>query len=148
MEFIIVPARDGHIPAVLAIELEGADSPWSEHSFRQELESADAYFSAAELGEECVGFCILKLLGTEAEIYDIAVRADMRRRGVGSALLSDAVDHAWASGADAVFLEVRSGNVPARAMYSSFGFEPVGLRKGYYSASGEDAILMKLERSA
>ena len=41
-------------------------------------------------------------------------------------------------------LEVRESNTPAREMYNDFGFEQIGVRKGYYGRSGEDAIVMRL----
>ena len=44
-----------------------------------------------------------------------------------------------------VFLEVRASNHEAQALYALYGFEPVGLRKGYYSDTHEDAIVMLLE---
>jgi len=49
------------------------------------------------------------------------------------------------SGGTKSFLEVRSGNLAARALYRKFGYEEVGIRKKYYSDNGEDAILMNLD---
>ena len=45
-------------------------------------------------------------------------------------------------GASAVSLEVRMSNWGAQRMYGRFGFRPVGVRKGYYQETGEDALVM------
>jgi ribosomal-protein-alanine N-acetyltransferase len=48
----------------------------------------------------------------------------------------------YASGGT-VFLEVRTDNEPAIALYESLGFVNVGLRRRYYRSSGADAYTMR-----
>jgi ribosomal-protein-alanine N-acetyltransferase len=85
----------------------------------------------------------LRRAANEAEVYNLAVREDERRRGIGSMLLTRALTAVEASGMKDIFLEVREGNRPALALYSSLGFEPCGRRPGYY-AGGEDALILRL----
>ncbi len=76
----------------------------------------------------------------------LMVAASHRRRGVGQALLEQAV--VWAEKVDVRKLELHvfPWNEPAIALYESFGFEREGLRKAHYLRDGVavDAILMAL----
>ncbi|MDR1686511.1 MAG: GNAT family N-acetyltransferase [Desulfovibrio sp.] len=80
----------------------------------------------------------------EAEVYNLAVRGNVRRRGFGAALLAGALRELETSGIGRVLLEVREGNRPALALYASQGFEPCGRRRGYYADTGEDALVLHL----
>jgi len=75
----------------------------------------------------------------EGEILNLAVAPELRRSGIARALLGEIFQ--YFSGA--IFLEVRESNGAARAFYKSLGFQEVGLRKEYYRAPPETAIVMK-----
>ena len=81
----------------------------------------------------------------EWEIENIAVADSARRRGLGTRLLGEILDLARASGAAAVFLEVRESNRAARALYEKWAFLESGSRCGYYADPQEDAILYRLD---
>ena len=89
-----------------------------------------------------VGYIIGTKIPPEGEIYRIAVREDKRQRGIGYRLLSYALKTERGSGVETVFLEVRSKNLPARALYRSYGFREIGIRKNYYQNPSDDAVLM------
>ena len=91
-----------------------------------------------------VGFAILRSAAEEAEVLSIGVVPQSRGRGVGAALLRDALERLPHHRARALFLEVDGGNVAALALYRRFGFVEVGRRKSYY-APGADAIVMRRE---
>lgn len=80
-------------------------------------------------------------LGAEQELHYIVVDQFYRRRGVARALLEAWAAHAKAEAVQVLFLEVRRSNVAAQNLYRSQGFEPVGVRPGYYG--GEDALLWR-----
>lgn len=93
------------------------------------------------------GFAILRVAGAEAELLSLDVLPAARRRGVGSALLQDALGEAAARGAREVFLEVDVANTAARALYEGAGFVTRGRRPNYYrNADGtrSDALVMAL----
>ncbi len=138
---------EADIPAVVAIDRRSFPVPWSERSYRFELlENPAALLLVAEAtgdpGRLVVGYVGLWLLGEEAHISTLAVDPGYRRRGIGRQLLQAALDRATAAGAQAVTLEVRVSNAPAIALYRSFGFRQVGVRRGYYRDNREDALLM------
>ncbi|QSB05798.1 ribosomal protein S18-alanine N-acetyltransferase [Natronoglycomyces albus] len=81
----------------------------------------------------------------EAWINNIAVAPAARGRGIARALLEDLLSHARDQGIQSVLLEVAVDNMPAQILYDSFGFDTVGIRKGYYQPSNTDAAVMRME---
>lgn len=92
--------------------------------------------------EKVVGFVSARALFGEAEIFDLCVLRDKRRRGIGRALLRRLLDLLREEGVQEVFLEVRASNEGAQALYRSLGFSSSGSRRRYY-ADGEDAALFR-----
>ena len=78
----------------------------------------------------------------EAEILNLAVARDWRRRGIGRRLIETALQGAVAAGVRRVFLEVRESNAVARVFYRRLGFTETGRRRGYYHHPAEDALLL------
>jgi ribosomal-protein-alanine N-acetyltransferase len=74
------------------------------------------------------------------------VAAERQRRGHGRALLAHLLDVARGHGARVLFLEVRPSNAAAQRLYAGFGFEQIGVRRGYYPAHGgrEDALVFSI----
>lgn len=93
-----------------------------------------------------VGAAGFWLMVDEVHITTIAVRGSHRGRGLGELLLIHAVDLATELKAQLVTLEVRVSNEVAQKLYEKYGFNKVGVRKGYYSDNGEDALIMTTER--
>ena len=89
-----------------------------------------------------VGYIIGTKIPPEGEIYRIAVREDKRQRGIGYRLLSYALKTESGNGVETVFLEVRSRNDAARALYKAYGFQEIGIRKNYYQNPQDDAVVM------
>ena len=95
-------------------------------------------------GRRLKGYIAARMSADELHINNIGVRPDIQRRGVGRALLGAALDIASARGARLAVLEVRAGNLAARAMYERVGFKMVGERKNYYRQPVEDAKVMTM----
>jgi ribosomal-protein-alanine N-acetyltransferase len=81
------------------------------------------------------------VLADEMHLLNLAVHPAHRRRGIARFLLTTALVRARSQGAAVVWLEVRPSNRAALALYHSFGFEEVGIRPGYYTDNGEDALI-------
>jgi [ribosomal protein S18]-alanine N-acetyltransferase len=141
--------RPADLDEVVAIERQSFTLPWSRGAFLYEIEqNRVARCYVMRDGAEIVGYVCLWEIGEEVHITNVAVRPDLRRQGIGRALLSAIVDDARQRGAKTVALEVRPSNREARTLYDSYGFRVVGRRKGYYYDTGEDALVMELVLSA
>jgi ribosomal-protein-alanine N-acetyltransferase len=132
------------VPAVM--EIERATFPadaWSEAMMRGELDDQPRtrHYIVALIDDEIVGYAGLAAAADQADVQTIAVLAGHRRAGVGTSLMNELIDEAVRRGVSEVFLEVRSDNPPAQAMYERFGFERLGVRRAYYD-DGADAITM------
>ena len=138
-------SRDAARCAELEMLLFGGDDPWPQEAFVRELAAPHNRYVAARAHGVLVGYAGLARLGRSApfeyEIHTIGVDPASQGRGIGRAMMSRLLD--WAGPDGTVFLEVRTDNEPAKALYRSFGFVTVGLRKGYYHGSGADAYTMR-----
>jgi len=133
---------------VMAIERTAFPFPWSAVFFRQELQVACARSILAEADGKIVGYVLFWLLPGSIDIHNIAVHADFRRKGIARVLLGKVVQEAERQSITRVMLEVRKSNLPAQQLYDAMGFSTTGIRKGYYSDNGEDALAMTLELNA
>jgi len=138
----IIGAKEAHIPDILRIERGSFAAPWTEGTLTDMLFRPDVCFAVAADGGEALGFVILQAGGGESELYQIAVRADARRRGIAGSLLGPAVEFARGRQSERVFLEVRESNIHAQRLYEKYGFVIVGRRKNYYFDPREDAVVM------
>jgi ribosomal-protein-alanine N-acetyltransferase len=139
-----------HIDALLPIEDElFGEERWSAGMFWNELASGHHYLVALEIGaggDRVVGYAGLALAPPdEAWIQNVGVRKDAQRRGIGRRLLEALLAEAARHGARKVLLEVAVDNLPAQKLYAGYGFEGVGVRKGYYQPSNTDALVMMRE---
>jgi ribosomal-protein-alanine N-acetyltransferase len=139
----ISPMRRRHLRSVLRIEQQVYPKPWSHSLFVSELalRSTRAYL-VARVGRDVVGYAGLMMSLNDGHVTTIAVDPAMHRRGIGTRLLLGLAREAIARGATALTLEARVSNKPAQEMYRRFAFVPVGIRKGYYADTGEDALIM------
>lgn len=136
----IVPMNEQNYKAVAAIEAECFSQPWSEKTFFEELSNPNAHTYLALDGGEPAGFLSVWEVCGEVSVNNIAVLGEYRCKGIAKALLQKMLCEL--AEADSVTLEVRKSNAAAIALYESFGFERVGVRKNFYSQPTEDAILM------
>ena len=133
---------------VMLIERMSFRFPWSTNFFLQELQVACARSILAEIDGRIVGYVLFWQLPGAIDIHNIAVHVDYRRRGIARLLLDKVAGEARRQSALRVMLEVRRSNLPAQKLYASAGFITTGIRKGYYSDDGEDALAMSLELSS
>ena len=149
---VIDALRESDVARCAALErvLFPGDDPWSAGAFRGELRAGHVYLAARSIGqgELLVGYGGLAVVAAppqaEAEIHTIGVDPAFQGRGIGRALLRGLLAVADTLHAT-VFLEVRTDNDAAGALYESEGFVVVGLRRRYYQPSGADAHTMRRE---
>ncbi|MEG3635735.1 ribosomal protein S18-alanine N-acetyltransferase [Micromonospora palythoicola] len=134
-----------HIDEVLPIEADlfGAEQ-WSAPMFWNELAHGHFYRVATDGEGAVLGYAGLAVAPPdEAWVQNIAVRRDAQRRGIGRLLLEALLAETTRLGVRAVLLEVAADNAPAQRLYATYGFEPIGVRRGYYQPSNTDALVMQ-----
>ena len=138
----IVPFGEEHIKEAAEIERICFSEPWSADAMK--LLCGEDYPSLVALSEggEVCGYIGSARALDEAQIINVAVGPEHRRHGVASALLSEFEGLCQKNGIASVSLEVRVSNSGAIALYESFGYERLGLRKRFYRAPSEDALVM------
>ena len=139
------PADAGQIA-----ELEGMifSDGWNETDITSYIcQETGMCFVATDEGG-VIGYIIGRKIPPEGEIYRIAVYPEKRQRGIGYRLLSYALKTEGGNGVETVFLEVRSKNAPAIALYKSYGFTECGKRKNYYQNPNDDAVIMVNDSAA
>jgi ribosomal-protein-alanine N-acetyltransferase len=131
------------IDAVTALEKELFDDAWSPEMFWNELAQGDTrtYVVMTE-DDEVVGYAGLAAMPDEAYVQTLGVATTHQRQGRGATLLRALLDDAKRRGIERVGLEVRIDNDAAIALYETFGFKKVAVRKRYYQPSGTDALVM------
>ncbi len=141
------------ISAVAELEARDSRTPWSETSLFTYFLRDDSILLVGEEdgkggddpGEPgLVGFTAMLTAPPESDILDVTVAGSFRRRGYGEELLVSLFGEARKRGVNTVWLEVRTGNAPARALYGKLGFRETGIRKNYYTDPVEDGITMRL----
>ncbi len=130
------------LPGVLEIERASFADPWSEALFLAELGRPERAWRVAECDGVVAAFGGIMVVGDEAHLMDIAVEPDRRGKGLARGLLAALARDAVDRGARRMTLEVRESNAAALALYLSSGFDIAGRRTGYYSETGEDALVL------
>jgi len=132
------------IPDVAEIENLSFPTPWSLSSFRHEM-TENPYatlFGVRLVRGPLVGFGCVWAIDQELKINNLAIHPRWRGRGIGGRLLEALLEFGAGEGCVEATLEVRPSNVPALRMYTRAGFRVVGRRRGYYSDTHEDALVM------
>jgi [ribosomal protein S18]-alanine N-acetyltransferase len=93
------------------------------------------------------GMLLGRVAADQAEVLTLAVDPLARRQGIATALLEAASAWATSRTATAIFLEVSTVNLPARALYARCGFREVGRRQRYYN-DGSDALVLSRQLMA
>jgi ribosomal-protein-alanine N-acetyltransferase len=138
---------EADIPAVLVIEGLSFSNPWSDATFRGEVQNKGISFPVVivhEPDQRMAGYIIYWQIRDEVQITNIALHPDFRGRGIGATVLTVILKEVRGKGATFVTLEVRSSNTPAVSLYRKLGFKVLGTRKGYYGNPVEDAYVMGL----
>ncbi|PNG93624.1 hypothetical protein SMF913_29089 [Streptomyces malaysiensis] len=125
------------------------EDAWSRGMFWSELahargRDATRHYVVAESGPRLVGYAGLAVFDRTGDVQTIAAARDHWGTGLGARILTDLLTAATAFECREVLLEVRVDNARAQRLYERFGFEPIGIRKGYYQPGNVDALVMRL----
>jgi [ribosomal protein S18]-alanine N-acetyltransferase len=140
------------IDQVLSIEQASFSMPWSRNLFLSEFRSPGISTLMVALADGPVravgGYIVIWLVEDEMHILNLAVTPSLRRQGIARKLVLAAIKRADQKGAKRAFLEVRASNAAAQKLYLDLGFTGTSLRRDYYDAPVEDAVIMSLEKGA
>lgn len=151
--FVVVPMQKDSIADVVKLAAEQGLSPWTHQDYEAEIDREDSVtLQATSLnGRILAGFIVVRLITIRDSNYpstfnllNIAVANSSKKRRVGTLLLHSALERVSAHTPTEIWLEVRSGNLPAIKFYEKHGFTREGTRKKFYRHPEEDALLMKL----
>lgn len=140
VEFRLMKKED--IPCVARMEEEYFSEPWSEKAFEDALDKKEYLYMVAAEGQEVVAYCGMYQVLDEGNITQVAVRSDMRGRGIARKLLQDFMQKGQEKGVGAYTLEVRVSNQRAVCVYEACGFVTECVRKDFYALPREDAFIM------
>jgi [ribosomal protein S18]-alanine N-acetyltransferase len=140
------PLVEADIEAVVALECTAHAAPWTAANFRDAL-AAGYGVAVGVVDGALVAYGVLLFAPGEVQLLNLTVAPEVRRLGIGRALLQRFLVEARARGAEQCFLEVRVSNQAAIGLYAQEGFVPVARRVGYYPVQGpgsrEDALVMR-----
>ncbi|MGB6483977.1 MAG: ribosomal protein S18-alanine N-acetyltransferase [Candidatus Acidiferrales bacterium] len=130
------------IPTILRIQAASREASQWPHSSYENLGRVGQQAWVAEHEGPVFGFLVVHALVDEIEILNLAVDPNVRRKGIGRALLREVLSWGAQRGIKRVFLEVRVSNAAARQFYEAHGFASAGIRAHYYRDPVEDALLL------
>lgn len=134
---------DDHVVQVAELEKQCFSDPWSENSVRSELNNPLSLWIVACDGDSVVGYVGSQSVLGEADMMNLAVAPQYRRRSVASNLITTLVEKLTEAGVHCLTLEVRASNFPAIGLYIKHGFVAVGKRPNYYHNPKEDALILR-----
>jgi ribosomal-protein-alanine N-acetyltransferase len=143
--FEVAPVSHFWLTRLVAIDSTWNPRHWSLRLFEQELSNQFAVVKGLFAGSELVGYLIAHITFEEAHIVSLGLDPRWRRLGGGRYLLKEFIRSARLEGVSVFTLDVRVSNEGAQRLYHSFGFAVSGVRKGYYSSNGEDAVSMRYQ---
>jgi ribosomal-protein-alanine N-acetyltransferase len=139
----LMPMHESDLDEVLVIEYQLCAFPWGRGNFADSMSSGYSCW-VCRLAGELIGYCVLMLAVDEAHLLNISVAEKWQGQGFGARLLRHTMKLGRELGATTMLLEVRPSNEKALALYRHFGFQQIGVRRGYYPATGgrEDALVL------
>ncbi len=137
------PDLDG----VLAIEDASFNNPTTREWYEAELKRPEVCYIYVLRTPDCpvAAFCAFWRVADQIHINNLAVRPELRGRGLASRLLADVMAESARMGALRATLEVRRSNTPAVRLYAKAGFTEAGVRRNYYTQPVEDALVLVRE---
>lgn len=131
------------MPEVLDIERASFEFPWSEDDFIHCLRQRNCIGMIAEYHESVVGFMIYELHKARLHILNFCVSPAVRRRDVGSQMITKLVGKLSHQRRTRIMLEVRETNLPAQLFFRTLGFRAISVLRDFYEDTTEDAYLMQ-----
>lgn len=145
---VLAPMQVSDVDAVVVVERSCYTFPWSRGNFVDSLAAGYPAMVLRGAGGTLLGYFVAMHGVDEMHLLNITVAAAVEGRGHARRLFDALVGLCAENRAATLWLEVRTSNTRARAIYDHLGLAAVGMRKGYYPAPfgrREDALVMSLK---
>lgn len=129
------------VPAISQIEEETFSMPWKPKDFLEMISLDYAFYICAKDDDEVIGCCGIRNMCGDGEITNVVIRKDRRGEGIGEQMLSYLLTESRRIGVENYTLEVRASNESAIRLYEKLGFVCEGVRRNFYDAPKEDALI-------
>ena len=142
-QYELKPMQDVDLDAVMCIEPMIYSHPWTRGNFADSLNAGHSAWVLVLRGE-IIGYALMMLVLDEAQLLNLSVAKTHQKQGWGRVLMEHMIEKAKHYKATNMFLEVRTSNISAIALYENMGFNEMSIRRKYYPAQNgrEDAVLM------
>ena len=140
------PMAEKDLDAVVAAEKEVYPFPWTRGNFMDAMQAGYSAWVLRDASGSVAAYSVMMMALDEAHLLNLSVARDAQRSGLGWRTLDWMADVARGYGGRTMLLEVRPSNEAAIRLYQRYGFERIGVRRGYYPTDGgrEDAIVMRI----
>ncbi|MFO0009172.1 MAG: ribosomal protein S18-alanine N-acetyltransferase [Betaproteobacteria bacterium] len=141
-----VPMTAADLDDVLSVENEVYPFPWTRANFVDSMRAGYCCWTLRDSSGALLSYSVVMLVLDEAHLLNLSVASNAHRLGYGWRMLEFMAQLARDHGARNLMLEVRPSNTPAQRLYRRYGFERIGVRRGYYPSHGgrEDALVMRI----
>lgn len=123
------------------IEQDCFGGSWTAEMLKAELDNPLSILVTHSEDGRLAAFALGRVVADEGELFQIGTLSEFRGHGIAEKLLGELLDKMREKGAAVCFLEVRSRNSAAIALYEKKSFERVSVRKNYYP--DDDAVIMR-----
>ena len=142
----VIPATIHHLDDIVNIEQNSFLSPWDRQALAHEISALRwSRTRIAVCDDVLVGYICFWKVADEYQILKVAVHPEFRRQQIGARMIAHVMTLAKQERITSISLELRESNAAAQALYTGCGFVTDGIRKRYYTDTGEDAILMSYQ---
>jgi ribosomal-protein-alanine N-acetyltransferase len=140
------PMAEKDLDEVVAAEKEVYPFPWTRGNFMDAMQAGYSAWLLRNAAGSLAAYSVMMMVLDEAHLLNLSVARAAQRSGLGWRTLDWMADVARGYGGRTMLLEVRPSNEAAIRLYQRYGFDRIGVRRGYYPAEGgrEDAIVMRI----
>lgn len=140
------PMTECDLGDVVAAEEQIYPFPWTRGNFADSLNAGYSCWVLRGAAGQLQAYGVVMIALDEAHLLNLSVVREHQRSGLGWRTLEWVADVARGHGARTLLLEVRPSNPAALRLYDRYGFQRIGVRRGYYPAHAgrEDAIVMRI----
>lgn len=140
-----VPMSASVLDQIASIEHDLYEFPWTRGNFQDSLQAGYSAWTLRDAQDAIIAYSVIMIAVQEGHLLNLSVARAHQGKGYGWTMLEWMIARAREYGAQTMFLEVRPSNDQALRLYTRYGFEKIGIRRGYYPAVNgrEDAIVMR-----